>query len=78
MDCESFPFAYRTAWNLVRKAIEAKQNPSMLIKQILILGPVNTRGERMKYNYAEAAQLATDQGLLTAGGDINSKEFKRR
>lgn len=77
-ECSSFPFAFRTAHTAMRKATEAKQNPSFIAKQITILGPVNARGERMKYSYTMASQLAIDTGLMNSNGDINSKEFKKR
>jgi hypothetical protein len=77
-DCASFPFAFRTAFNLVRKAIEAKKDPTPVIKDITILGPVNGKGERTKYSYDAAAELAKGQGLLTPDGTINSREFKKR
>ena len=76
-DCLSFPFAFRMAYDMVRKAIEAKQSPASVAKEMVILGPVNGRGERTKYTYSEAMDLAQDQGLLV-GGNINSKEFKKK
>lgn len=78
IDCISFPYAFRTAYNIVRKTIEAKKDPSSVIKGLIILGPINGRGERNKYNYAQATELAQGQDLLQADGNINSKEFKRR
>jgi hypothetical protein len=78
IDCSSFPFAFRTAYNLVRKATEEKQLPHMVAKQITILGPVNRHGDRTTYSYHEAKELATAQGLLAADGNLNSREFKRR
>ena len=75
-ECASFPYAFRTAYNNVRKAIEAKQSPSGLIQNITILGPVNARGERIKYNYAEAVELARSMDILTIDGNINSKNMK--
>jgi hypothetical protein len=77
-DCISFPFAFRAAYNIVRKTIEAKKNPAPVIKDLTILGPVNSKGERTKYTYASATELAKGQGLLTPGGEINSREFKKR
>lgn len=77
-ECASFPFAFRTAFNLVRKAVEAKQSPASVAKQITILGPENLRKERATYSYHAATELATAQGLLTADGQLNSREFKRR
>jgi len=78
IDCISFPYAFRTAYNIVRKTIEAKKDPSTTIKGLTILGPVNGRGERNKYSYAQAMELAKDQGLLQPDGNVNSREFKKR
>ena len=78
IDCSSFPYAFRTAYNIVRKAIEAKQDPTAVSKGIVILGPVDRHGDRTKYTYLAAMELAKDQGLLQADGNINSREFKRK
>jgi len=78
-ECTSFPYAYRTAFNLVRKAIEAKQDASALIKNLSIVSPHRDRmGETKTYSYAEATQMAEGMGLVTPDGSINSREFKRR
>jgi len=78
VDCSSFPYAFRTAYNLVRKANEAKQDATPIIKGISIVGPPTPRGERTTYSYASAKQMAEDMGLLTPDDQINSREFKRR
>lgn len=78
-DCTSFPFAYRQAFNLVRKQIEAKKPTAALMADLTILGPaLGPRGERKKYSYAAATQFAQETGLLTPEGTINSREFKRK
>lgn len=77
-DCDSFPYAFRAAFNLVRKAIEAKQDVSAVIKGISIVGPPNQKGKRTTYSYADAKQMAEGMGLLSPDGQINSREFKRR
>ena len=77
IDCVSFPFAFRAAFHIVRKGVEAKQNRLDLVKKIMILGPKNGKGERKSYSYAAAEALATEQGLLTEDG-INSREFKKK
>jgi len=78
IDCASFPYAFRTAYNLVRKAIETKGNVSSVMNGISILGPANTRGERKKYSYSSATQLAMNSNLLTPDGSINSKAFNKK
>ena len=77
-ECSSFPFAFRAAFNAVRSAVENKQNPSLVTKDITILGPKDSRGDRNKYSYYSAMELARGQGLLSADNQINSKEFKKR
>jgi hypothetical protein len=79
-NCTSFPYAYRAAYNLIRKAIEAKQNPATVMKGISIVGPPNGKGERTSYSYTAATQLARENGLLSGEGtgSINSREFKKR
>lgn len=76
IDCMSFPYAFRAMFNVVRKAIADKK--PVTTKDMSILGPKNVRGDRKSYSYDEATTLATEQGLLTVDGQINSREFKRR
>lgn len=76
VDCSSFPYAFRTMHNVVRKGIAEKKPVNT--KDLVILGPKNSRGERRSYSYSAATQLATEQGLLTPDGQINSREFKRK
>ena len=77
-DCSSFPFAYRSMFNIVRKAVEAGKSVATASRDLTIVGPPDTRGERTKYTYASATELAKGMGLINANGDINSREFKRR
>ncbi len=77
IDCASFPYAFRTAFNIVRKTIDAKLDPTKVINGLSIVGPPNSRGERKTYDYAAATQMATDQGLLTPEGNIRGAEFKK-
>lgn len=76
IDCTSFPYAFRTMWNTVRKATADKRPVDT--KDLRIFGPLNSKGERKIYSFFEAKQLALEQGLLTADEQINSREFKRR
>lgn len=76
IDCASFPYAFRTMHNVVRKGIADKKPVNT--QDLYILGPKNSRGERRTYSYTSATQLATEQGLLTPEGQINSREFKRK
>ncbi len=76
IDCSTFPFAFRTMTNIVKKGITDKKpvNPS----DLRILGPKNARGDRETYSYHKAHELALAQGLLSPDGQLNSREFKRR
>lgn len=76
VDCTSFPFAFRTMFNVVRKGVAEKKPVNT--RDLTILGPKNSRGDRTSYSYEKASLLATEQGLLTTDGQINSREFKRR
>lgn len=76
IDYTSFPYAYRTAFNIVRKSILGKK--PINTRDLTIQGPKDPRGDRKIYSYDEATRLATDMGLLTPEGQINGKEFKRR
>jgi GMP synthase PP-ATPase subunit len=77
IDCVSFPYAFRTAYNIIRKSIETG-NETQITKTLTILGPPNVKGERRSYSYASAMRLAIEQDLLTSEGTINSKEFKKK
>ena len=62
----TFPFAYRTMLNIVRKAItEGKSN---ITTHLFIYGPpYNTYGDRRCYNYTEASAMAETMGLVKEG-----------
>jgi hypothetical protein len=75
---DSFPYAFRTMYAIVKKAVETK-NSDTVIKGLSIISPQkDNHGDPRKYNYAAATQMATASGLLTPEGTINSREFKRR
>ena len=76
IDCSSFPFAFRTMFNIVRKGIADKKPVDTAT--LTIFGPKNGRGERTKYSYFSASELARQQGLLTVDDQINSREVKKR
>lgn len=78
VECTSFPFAYRTAFNIVRKTIEANLPTGTLISSISITGPPNFKGDKKAYSYAEATNTAIGMGLLNGDGEINSREFKKK
>jgi hypothetical protein len=73
----SFPFAFRTMYQSVKQRVEKGKNLSDLIKGIKIVSPLkDVHGDLRTYSYHAAIDMAKDQGLLTADGSINSKEFK--
>jgi hypothetical protein len=72
----TFPFAFRSMYNLVRQGIENKK--PLDTSNFLILGPKNPRGERVQYKYNAAVEFAQSMGLLSADGHINGKEFKSK
>jgi len=75
----SFPFAFRSAFNIVRKGLEGgKKTLAELTAPLSIVGPANMKGERRTYTYSTAEKMARDEGLLTPDGQINSREFKKR
>ena len=75
VDCTSFPYAFRSMFNMVRKGIENKRPVDT--STLSISGP-EINGSRKKYSYSAASQMAEDTGLLTPEGTINSKEFKKK
>jgi len=71
--CTTFPFAYRMLFNSLKKGVESGKTFEEMTRRFCILSPVGT-----VYNYDRATSLATDTGLLTPDGTINSREFKRK
>ena len=74
LEFTTFPFAFRTMYNLVRKGID--DGKPVDTSGFLIVGPKNPRGERVRYGYFSAVETAKSSGLLSADGFINGKEFK--
>lgn len=77
-DCSSFPFAYRTMSNIIRKGVETGRKFDDMSKTITITGPIAPGAKAVTYSYATAKQKALDQGLIDIEGQINAKEFKKR
>jgi len=76
IECTTFPYAYRTMFSIVRKSIADKLPVNT--RNFTIFGPKNRKGDRRTYSYDDATKLATEQGLLTPEGQINTKEFKKK
>ena len=70
----TFPFAFRSMYNLVRNGIDDKK--PIDTSSFIILGPKNPRGDRVQYRYNAAVEFAKSIGLLSLDGHINGKEFK--
>lgn len=76
LEFTTFPFAFRAMYNLVRNGIEDKKLVDT--SAFLIVGPKNPRGERVKYGYFAAMDMARNMGLINVEGYLNGKEFKKR
>ena len=77
--CDSFPYAFRMMFNSVKKGVESGRKYNEMVKQMSILSPAKDQhGDPRIYSYTDATEMATAQGLLTADGQINSREFKRK
>lgn len=78
IECNSFPYAFRNAYNIIRKALENNQDIGRVMSGIQIVGPPNGKGEPMTYNYTRAVSLAKSMGLLLADGTLDQREFKKK
>ena len=79
MECTSFPYAYRSMWYAVQKGIEKGLQLSDITRNMVIIAPTkDVHGDLKQYKYAAATEMATNSGLLSVDGKINSKEFKHR
>ena len=77
--CTSFPYAYRLMHQTLKKGVESGRKYNEMVKQMSILSPAKDQhGDPRIYSYTDATEMATAQGLLTADGQINSREFKKR
>ena len=80
-DCTSFPFAYRTMYNILRQGVEkGVRKHDEMVKGFAIISPMTDRstGKPKVYSFAEATQFAKDTGVLQPDGQINSREFKKK
>jgi hypothetical protein len=75
---ESFPFAYRAMWNTLKRGVESKTRKyEDMVKGFSITSPLKDRdGHARVYSYATATVMATDLGVLTPDGQLNSREFR--
>lgn len=79
IECTSFPYAFRTMFNTIRKGVEkGGRKYEDMVKQMFIVNLHKDRmGDTKTYSYAEAIQMAKTMDLLTPAGEINSREFRR-
>lgn len=74
----SFPYAFRTMFNVIKKGVETGRKHSEMMTELLIISPQTNRdGSAKIYNYNAAKEMASASGLLTPDGTINSREFRR-
>jgi hypothetical protein len=76
IECNSFPYAFRNAYNIIRKALDKNENIGRVMSGITIVGPPNGKGEPMIYTYTKAVDLAKSMGLLLADGTLDQKNMK--
>ena len=75
LEYTSFPYAFRAMYHAAKKALEKGQH---IESTLTIISPLkDVHGDCRRYNYAQACQMATNNGLLSAEGLLNNKEFKR-
>lgn len=79
VECTSFPYAFRMMWNAIKKGTESgKRTKEDMMKSMSILCPIkDPYGYDKVYRYEDAKRMAENQGLLSADGQLNSKEFKK-
>ena len=77
IECTSFPIAYRTMYNIMRKGVESGRKSDEMSRSLSITGPIAAGAKSATYSYSKASEKATDMGLLTPEGQINGREFKR-
>ena len=68
-----FPYAFRSMFNSIKRGVESGKKYEDMIKIFKIYSPTG-----ISYSHTKATDLATQQGLLTSDGLINSREFKRK
>lgn len=75
---DSFPFAYRAMFNAIKNGVEKGRKYSDMIKCMSVTGPLGPGIKSHTYSYATATQKAKDAGIMSAEGQLESREFKRR
>lgn len=74
---DSFPFAYRAMYNTLKVGVEKGRKYADMVKSMTITGPVAPGIKAQTMGYATATQKAKDAGIMTAEGQLNSREFRR-
>lgn len=74
----SFPYAFRTMFNVIKKGVETGRKEADMRQELTIISPQkDTHGDPRVYSVSDAWSMATNSGLLTPDGTINSREFRR-
>jgi hypothetical protein len=77
--CTSFPYAYRTMFNALKKGVESGRKYNDMVKQMTIISPQkDVHGDLRRYNYTTATEMAKASGLLISTGEIDFNEFKKK
>jgi hypothetical protein len=71
---ESFPYAFRCMYNVIRKTTDKGLPTVDMIKRFTITDPNNGK----VYSFEGAQKKAREMDLLNPVGVINSKEFDKR
>lgn len=77
IECTSFPYAFRLMYNTIKNGVKNGKSNIELTKNMSIVSPIkDIHGDYRIYYYDDAVRMATNSGLLSADGQLNSKEFK--
>lgn len=73
-DFTTFPAAYRAVMNLINESQE--KGVFFDSSAVTILGPKDSRGDRVTYNYTKAKEMADAQGLYNDNGRIDKRAWR--
>ena len=77
MPYDSFPLAYRSMYQTLKRGVEKGRKYADMIKCMTITGPIAPGAKSNTYSYAVATQKAKDMRLVTAEGQLDNYEFKK-
>lgn len=73
-DFTTFPAAYKALVNLIQRATDNKEFFDTV--GVRILGPKDSRGDRVEYTYPKAKEMADAQGLYNDNGRIDKRAWR--